>query len=627
MGAWFSVSDRSAIEENVFSTEGEDQLSDDSDVESTLYDVAIVGFGPTGNLLANLLARQGHKVCVVEQSTDIYDKPRAIALDNESQRVLQMCGFSEYLQGMTEPFAGVNFVGVDGGIIFSQDTEPKPYLLAWPTSVSFSQPELERHMYNKGIKRFTAPAPSDSEKTGSVKMFLGRRVLKLVEGSDTVKLEVEDVSDDPTFVFHDIISSSKLAAAGTPPKTMTTNCTSRRARTRIEAKFVVGADGGSKQSVVRRHLKIPYKSLNFDERWVVVDAKLKRQPSHPIPQRSHQYCFPERPTTFIIGPNGHLRWEIKVMRGESPEMFLDTTHGIDRICEILRVTWPDVEALELWRASCYRFHALVACRWTSHGGRIFLAGDAAHQTPPFLGQGLNSGLRDASHLAWRLSHVLRFLPKDSAFPATSRLLKSYEEERAPHVTRAVDIARSLGKIVGQTNYFLARIRDYVMRLSAWLFPPKPLKYPTIHSGCMYQGKPLAGDLFPQPWVLDQSGSTKKMDDCLPLQDRAVFVVVGTAPEHVGDWLSEESNAFLNSIDTQRIVVLPLQLNGNGSDIKGVAHPGVVTVAEVGNVLSGWMAKAGCKVALMRPDRCYCFGGANDAESLNSLVAELKLWYS
>jgi 3-(3-hydroxy-phenyl)propionate hydroxylase len=204
----------------------------------------------------------------------------------------------------------------------------------------------------------------------------------------------------------------------------------------VSARYVVGCDGAS--STLRKLLGIEYEDLEFDQRWLVVDLRVNERGLARLPQVSIQYCEPARPSTYLVGVGSHRRWELMLDPGEEPDAWK------------LLERWITPGDAELWRAAAYRFHALVARQWRS--GRVFLAGDAAHQQPPFTGQGMCQGIRDVANLSWKLQYVL-------ARKAADKLLDTYEEERKQHAKRLIAVVKDIGRIVGERDLAAARERD------------------------------------------------------------------------------------------------------------------------------------------------------------------------
>ena len=299
-----------------------------------MFDVAVVGFGPTGAVLAGLLAQAGLSVHVCDRLPGVYEIPRALAMDHEIMRVFQQLGLSDAIAPFCEPFTPSEYYGVDGQLIRRMTMVAPPYPQGHVPSMVFSQPPLERALRER-IARFP---------------------------NVTIALEtvLEGYTQKPDHV--------ELILRG--PDQQSRN---------VKAKWLVGCDGGS--STVRSLAGIALQDLDFDEPWLVVDVMVNDQGLAKLPKVSVQYCEPDRPCTLVIGPGRHRRWEISLKEGEDPQLMATPTETWRLLSR-----WITPQDGELWRQSSYRFHALVATQWRR--GRVFLAGDSAHMQPPFLGQGM-----------------------------------------------------------------------------------------------------------------------------------------------------------------------------------------------------------------------------------------------
>jgi 3-(3-hydroxy-phenyl)propionate hydroxylase len=348
------------------------------------FDVAVVGLGPTGAACAALLGTRGVKTLAIERSPEVYDKPRAFALDHEIMRVFEDLGIAEAVAPHTAPFTPSEYYGAEGQLIKRLGALPPPWPLGWPPSMVFEQPAVEA--------------------------LLRKRAAEVAEVrfDEVVGLGVRDDWVDLHF------QNSKS----------------------LSARYVVGCDGAT--STVRKLLGIDYEDLEFDQEWLVVDLRVNERGLAKLPQVSIQYCEPARPSTYLIGVGSHRRWELMLQPGEQPDPWK------------LVARWLKPQDAELWRAAAYRFHALVARQWRC--GRVFLAGDAAHQQPPFTGQGMCQGIRDVANLSWKLQFVL-------AGKAGDGLLDTYELERSVHVKRLTAIIKEIGAIIGERDPKAARARD------------------------------------------------------------------------------------------------------------------------------------------------------------------------
>ena len=248
----------------------------------------------------------------------------------------------------------------------------------------------------------------------------------------------------------------------------------------LSAKYVVGCDGAA--STVRQALGIEYEDLEFDEPWLVVDLLVSGRGLEKLPKVSVQYCEPERPSTYLIGVGAHRRWELMLLPGESDQV--DPWKLLSR--------WLTPDDAQLWRAASYRFHALVAREWRR--GRVFLAGDAAHQQPPFTGQGMCQGIRDAANLAWKLQHVLSGKAGDA-------LLNTYEIERRQHVKHLISVIKDIGAVICERNPEKARARDRRLLAEAGgkieTVPRQHLIPPLERGFLSSRPHPANGTLFPK----------------------------------------------------------------------------------------------------------------------------------
>ncbi|MFF7309134.1 bifunctional 3-(3-hydroxy-phenyl)propionate/3-hydroxycinnamic acid hydroxylase [Streptomyces sp. NPDC008137] len=489
------------------------------------YDAIVVGYGPAGATMANLLGQRGWQVAVVERSESVHPYPRAITADHEAMRVFQHIGLAEEIAQGTVPHPGTDFVGADGLPIKHYNPAPAPHLLGWEPNFMFHQPELER-VLRRGVDRFP-----------HVEVMLGRSCRAVQQDEDGVLVQVDD----------DVLS----------------------------AKYLVACDGAS--SGVRRDLAAPIDDLEFDEWWVVVDTHLSGDAE--LPERITQYCRPSRPGTYIVGPGALRRWEIKILPGEDPEEFRAPEKARSLLSQFV-----DVSKVEIQRLAVYRFHALVVDRWRY--GRIFLMGDAAHQMPPFLGQGMCAGIRDAINLAWKLDGVER------QGYGTS-LLDTYGQERKPHVRAVVETTKSFGIIIGKTDPVEAARRDDVLRTQPQLTSVRQKSIPGLDTGLIaLDGSDpgvAAGELFPQP----RTSGGVLLDD-----------LIGP-----GFWLV----ALRDDVVDQELRQLWAELRGR------VVH--VTEEMDPDRLVRSWSDKFDAVAVIVRPDR-YVFGAARDADQLRDLVADL-----
>jgi 3-(3-hydroxy-phenyl)propionate hydroxylase len=413
-------------------------------------DVLIVGAGPVGATFAGLLADEGLSVVVCEKSDAIYPLPRAAHLDHEAMRIFQRLGVIERILPHTRATNVYEFRTADGQVLLRFDNPPGPASSGWPASNMIHQPAIEMALRDK------------LQDSPNVTLNIPWQFASLKQDADGVTARFDAPDGGKS----------------------------------VRARYAIGCDGSS--SVVRKALDVELFDYDFDEPWLVVDV-LVSDPTK-LPNMNLQICDPVRPTTCVLMGPGRHRWEFMLKPGEDPDAMLK-----DGVVEDLLKPWNLPEGCAVERRAVYRFHALVAKEWRK--GRVLLAGDAAHQMPPFAGQGLCSGLRDAVNLSWKLASVLRG-------DAGEALLDSYQVEREPHVRSIIDLALMMGRTVCVLDPAAAAARDAAMleaRKAAGGARPAAELSPPLSRGFMMEGR--GGALFPQP-VAQQGARTIHMDDAL-----------------------------------------------------------------------------------------------------------------
>jgi len=354
------------------------------------YDVVIIGFGPVGATLANLLGGLGVTTLILDREGAAYHLPRAVHFDDEVMRVFQTIGIGDTMAACTRINPGMRFVAPDDRLLLDwprpQDVGPQ----GWHTSYRFHQPELEHHL-RVALERYP-----------DIEVLTRRDVFFVADHGDTVEVRAENLRTGQLETTH--------------------------------ARYVVGCDGA--RSLVRRFIGTDMEDYGFHERWLVVDVLLKR-PKPELGDHSIQYCDPARPATYVRGTGNRRRWEITVLDEEDSASVAtpETTWQ-------LLSRWLTPDEAELERTAVYTFNSRVARSWRN--GRMLIAGDAAHLTPPFMGQGMCAGIRDASNLAWKLAEVVRGAASES-------LLETYESERKPHARAYIKTAVRLGGLINTAD--------------------------------------------------------------------------------------------------------------------------------------------------------------------------------
>lgn len=491
-------------------------------------DVIVVGAGPVGLVLAILLGRQGVSVLVVERRDALYPLPRAVHFDGETARVLARCGIGPALAEIGEPVNDYDWVAADGAVLLHFDWA-RHGPTGWPNATMFCQPALE----------------------GALRQRLSR-----VPGVRTVTGAVTEVHQDA--------ASARVVLADS---------------TTLAADFVIGCDGAN--SLVASALGSTVTDLGFSYDWLIVDTvpPAERQ-WRPV---NLQICDPARPVTAVSGGPGRRRFEFMRLPGETLAELDDDA-----------VAWRLLEPFDLHpgntrleRRAPYTFHARWLDCWRS--GRVAVAGDAAHLMPPFAGQGMCAGIRDAANLAWKLGLVLRGGPAD--------LLDTYTSERVPHLRRAMEMSVTLGQIICVTDPGAAAERDANLALAGGdgnaleaALPPAVLG-PGAHRGDL-----PAGLLAPQGRVA--------IGEVQGLLDDVLFP--GTAP------------GFVLLTDG----VVP-------DDVPGLTGLTGVTVAPLGAGVSDldgglleFLRTHGLVALAVRPDG-YVFGGARTPADLPTLLDALR----
>jgi 2-polyprenyl-6-methoxyphenol hydroxylase-like FAD-dependent oxidoreductase len=514
-------------------------------------DVVIVGCGPVGQTLAILLAQYGHRVTVVEQWPDPYSRPRAVHFDDEIARVFAWAGVGDEVAAISEPSADYDWQNEEGATLLHFDWgAPGPS--GWPSANMFSQPELE------------AVLAARIEALSTVTVQRGRRATDICERGGEVEIEVRDGAD--------------------------------RAAT-ICGHYVIGCDGAN--SFVRRWMATDVVDLGFFYDWLIVDVvPHERQEWKPT---NLQMCHPSRPTTVVSGGPGRRRWEFMRLPDETVAEL-----NTEQMAWRLLAPWNLSAAnADLERHTVYTFQAQWAQRWRT--GRVFLAGDAAHLMPPFAGQGMCSGIRDAANLAWKLDVALRGSVADG-------LLDTYTSERSAHVQHAIGMSVELGNVICMTDHEAVAARDKAMlqaggrpELALPAVPP-----PVLGSGLLQTDDEgalvgTAGTLSRQARVATADGTVGRLDQVIGIG----FVVLSTVDLSVH--LTEPVLAAVGELRAH-LVQFTEPAGPTGP------HPTIQVVSDVDGMYRPYLAATGPEIVIVRPD-FYVYGTGRAAD-LAGLLADL-----
>jgi 3-(3-hydroxy-phenyl)propionate hydroxylase len=476
----------------------------------------------------------GVKTLVVEKSRTIWEIPRAMALDHEILRVFQNIGVVDRILPYTAPFGASEHYGTTGQLIRQIDVVAPPHPLGYLPNMVFTQPPVEAVLRQRAAEH------------ACIAIQLGTEVTSLAEEPDALALRLH---------------------------------TDHGMTAEVRARFVIACDGAA--STVRRLLDIPLEDLGFDEPWLVVDMLVKDSALAELPSECAQYCDPARPYTYIIGPGNHRRWEIMLNPGEDPRV-------IEREENVwpLLARWLQPGDGKMWRASSYRFHALLAAQWRWE--RVFLAGDAAHQQPPFLGQGMCQGIRDVTNLCWKLKAVM-------TGDCTDALLDTYEQERKEHARILIQRIKEIGASICIRDPEAARCRDEeLLRRGEGKAPviTRQEIVPPLLSGLVRTNSPGVGVIFPQPRIATARGQVL-LDDLSGLGWRLMI----------------DGRTEFNVPDVQEVAIGTVVLGGNG-------------LAEKDHVAAHWFDAHKCKAAIVRPDH-YVYCGLEDTNDIKRFWDELQ----
>ncbi len=510
-----------------------------------MYDVAIIGCGPVGALAANLLGKYGLSTLVVEKEANPFPLPRAVHLDHEMMRLFQSVDVIEQVLDDMRDTQGHLHVGADHGVIRYMGTVGKPRPFGWSNDYFFYQPELEDHLRD-ALSRYK-----------NVSLKLGTEFISLTQDAEQVTLTLEHQGERYT----------------------------------EQARWVIACDGSRSQ--VRKQLGIKLDDLKFEEPWLVVDAEVDGDVKFPnltgvpadadLQSLSVMMCDPKRPATIVPGRGNHRRWELMLLPGEDDQQMMQP----EKVAELIS---PYLEGVphQIIRASTYRFHGLIAEQWRQ--GNVFLAGDAAHQTPPFFGQGMCHGLRDVANLAWKMDLIKRGL-------AVAEVLDTYQQERDPHVRAVISAAVNVGRYICVLDEDKAAQRDIEIREKA----KQPTGtgtaadlIPNIQAGIVADAS--VSGRFIQPKLHTALGE-QLLDDVVPGEWR-LFVADADAVEQAKKALAEYQGVEIQLVDMREL--------------------------DDGGKVQAWLEQHQASAVLVRPD-FYVYGTANGSpQSLfNQLNAQLQ----
>lgn len=516
--------------------------------ENKIHDVAIVGYGPVGQTLAILLGRMGYDVAVYERWQSLYPLPRAVFHDHEIRRVFRMMGLEDELQKISQPSACYQWFNADWKVLVEIDWSAES-ISEGPFGYLFNQPGLE------------AILDRTAKSIGNVEVHQGWEVLTLDQDSHGCELRMQRTQRD---------------GQAQPSE-----------ERQVKARYVIGADGANSQ--IRRQCGIDWQDLGFQEDWLVVDLQPKPGVQLDVPDIG-QWCNPARPTTMVPGGPGYRRWEFMRL----PHETVEDLQNEDKVWALL-APWVNPDTATLVRHAVYQFRSRIAQTWRH--GRVLLAGDAAHLMPPFMGQGMCSGIRDAWNLSWRLDLIFKGL-------CTDNLLDSYTLERKPQIRAVIDASVEMGKVVCVADPQKAAERDAAFL--AGEVPPLP-PFPGLNGGAVFKD-PLSGSAAGSAGCLGVHGEIEH-DGCNQRYDDVFgrgfhLLSIGSDPL---TGLSPSHKALLEHLQVKNVRLSRDGAPGTCRDVSGKYHR--------------FLDEAGLQAVLVRPD-FYLYGGVSDLGELPQLLDAL-----
>ncbi|MEC3916417.1 bifunctional 3-(3-hydroxy-phenyl)propionate/3-hydroxycinnamic acid hydroxylase MhpA [Nocardia sp. CDC160] len=448
--------------------------------------VVIVGAGPSGLTAATLLAQYGIESLVLERWEGVYPQPRAVHLDGEIRRIIETLGIGAGFDAIARPALGLRLVDPRHRVLAQFDRDPAGGRNGFPEANLFDQPELEA-LLRANLARYPA-----------VSLRGGVEVTGLTVENDCVRVDFDD-----------------RATGGNES---------------VRARYVLGCDGAN--SLVRAAIGAHMRDLRFEQRWLVVDLATTIDPGHW--GGVHQVCDPRRAATYMrIGVTRH-RWEFRLRPGESADDYRDPDHLWPLLAPWLADA--DREGLELVRVAEYTFRAQLADRW--RGGRVFLLGDAAHLTPPFIGQGMGAGMRDAANLSWKLAGVLRGELPES-------VLATYETERKPHAHMMIRLAKLMGLTMTEGGELGNRLRGLLAprlhRLPGLTETIISGESPPLHRSALVTAPPLQRGLAGRLVLNERMADGRRIDDLIAGR---YAVITTTAPSPADTTAVEQRGGVL-----------------------------------------------------------------------------------
>ncbi|UYW74725.1 bifunctional 3-(3-hydroxy-phenyl)propionate/3-hydroxycinnamic acid hydroxylase [Pseudocitrobacter faecalis] len=500
--------------------------------------VAIIGAGPVGLMMANYLGQMGVEVLVVEKLDKLIDYPRAIGIDDEALRTMQSVGLVEKVLPHTTPWHAMRFLTPKGRCF--ADIQPMTDEFGWSRRNAFIQPQVDAVMY-EGLARFP-----------NVRVLFSRELEAFSQNGDSVTINLQGPEGQ---------------------------------RETVKADWLVACDGGA--SVVRRTLNVPFEGKTAPNKWIVIDIA-----NDPL-ATPHIYlcCDPVRPYVSAALPHGVRRFEFMVMPGETEEQ-LSEPHNMR---QLLRKVLPNPDHVELIRQRVYTHNARIAERFRVD--RILLAGDAAHIMPVWQGQGYNSGMRDAFNLAWKLALVVNGKAGERLLDTYQQERRDHAKAMIDLSVTAGNVLAPAKRWHGNVRDGISWLLNYIPPVKRYFLEMRFKPMPQYREGALVmdtsaKNSPV-GKMFIQPKVTRENGEVTLLDDVIG----AKFAIIGWGCNPL--WgMSEQQIVRWRALGTQFIQIVPdVQIRTPQDNVEGV-----IRLGDTQNRLKTWFAAQDASVAVIRPDR-------------------------
>jgi 2-polyprenyl-6-methoxyphenol hydroxylase and related FAD-dependent oxidoreductases len=500
--------------------------------------VAIIGAGPVGLMMANYLGQMGVEVLVIEKLDKLIDYPRAIGIDDEALRAMQSVGLIDKVLPHTTPWHAMRFLTPKGRCF--ADIQPMTDEFGWPRRNAFIQPQVDAVTY-QGLERFD-----------NVRVLFSRELEAFTQSSDSVTINLQ--------------------------------CADGKRET-VQADWMIACDGGA--SLVRRSLNVPFEGKTAPDKWIVIDIA-----NDPL-ATPHIYlcCDPVRPYVSAALPHAVRRFEFMVMPGETEEQLSEPQNMRRLLSKVL----PNPDHVELIRQRVYTHNARIAERFRID--RVLLAGDAAHIMPVWQGQGYNSGIRDAFNLAWKLALVVKGKASEKLLDTYQQERRDHAKAMIDLSVTAGNVLAPSKRWHGTVRDGISWLLNYIPPVKRYFLEMRFKPMPQYREGALLMDENMksspVGKMFIQPKVTRENGDVVLLDDVIG----ARFAIIGWGCNPL--WgMSDEQIAQWRALGTQFIQVVPeVQIHTPQDNVEGV-----IRIGDTQNRLKTWFAQQDASLVVIRPDR-------------------------